>query len=187
MIATRCAQKTWNRKWGRYTEASSDWIEDAASDVLVTYYGLSEWDRPKNEHEFELFAYQGASKTKGREEKRAIVEIGTHGKRVSTDHREENDGDVYADWLAFHHSGSLSHAQKPTQELYLYLLDVMRSLDAAPEEIRRAANRLADSGSIIEFARDNKISLFDAMNEQKRLKTITKRIAEDLADEKKFG
>lgn len=191
MIANRCARKKWHARYAGIS-LSEDGIEDATSDILEAYYALSEYERPQTEIEFEYFSFERARVSLNKEflhenrMKRGKIHSEGGHRFVSKFAPSDSDYDTI-DYMAIRRSGSVGHIQQPTQLIYLYLQDLMKSLEAAPEEIRMAASRLADAGTIIEYARDHNMSLFDAMNEQKRLREITKRIREDIADEKKFG
>lgn len=189
-IAKRCSRKAASHRWSE-RENFGDFIDDSVSDIMEAYYSINEFDRPHNEDEFVEFCFVVARKSLGRERNKqrrefTISEINqtvtTHyaSSKYSYDGQREID---MVDTIIRRWRG----VSPPDQEMLLYIQDILRAVKLAPDDVQRAIFSLADYGSIIEYAKDHQINLFDAMSAIKRSREIISRIAGDIQDEKKFS
>lgn len=178
-IANRAARKA---KWFSRGLKNIDprIADDAAQDVLVLFFSMEDYARPQTEQEFEVFAYEQARRMLQKENVIARREkaVGDF-KKPNMKRVHEIDDDYIFDRIY-----AVGHRVYPQQENILYFLDILRYLDKLPGNYKNAVLRLAKSETIVGFSQDYNISLFDAMAEQRRLRAIVRRIAEDVADDK---
>lgn len=162
--------------------------EDFVSTVVERYYATEEFDRPQTEELFEAFCYETIQELAGKVRRLQKSEISPEG-YAETHAADGNHGKALEHPMEaiLGRYGSIGTIEQPRQENYMQCMDVLRSISKTSEGQQETIRRLFDCGSVVEFAKDSGISLFDAMNEQARIREIVKRIVEDDADERKFG
>lgn len=152
---------------------------------MEAFFSLAEVDRPNNEVAYEAFAYSTAKLYLGRARSLANKEM-KESSIWEALHQGSSLRDSAEQLIDILHSGSVYHHTRAPQESYMMAADILRALKKTPLECQIAASSLLDYDNLVEFSKDQNISLFDAMREQKRLREIIRRVLEDNADEKKF-
>jgi len=165
---------------------SDDW-KDIQSAIIEAFYSLSEFDCPKTEEEFLIWAYNAGQSAIQKKRKHALkieslTQIGHDMLKRSADSgmtTEEEAGEIAM------FRDSLRGRVKPEQESYVHCMDILRSFGRLPDDLQRSARILLDYGDITEFAKERQVSLFDALKEQAYLRTVLRRLMEDDADERR--
>lgn len=160
----------------RYQYGGEELFEDVAQDILCEWISLNEDDRPKTLEEYEVWAYltarialRGTRYGTGREvfagnkltKKTTTLAIANEGlsrdpKKIYSLHESPMDADAYFNAATHRHV-------RPSQILHLECLDALKLISRLPKEKKDLALSVIDYGSIAEYAKDNRVSLFDAM------------------------
>lgn len=174
-IATVAARKAVKRSAHEWNDGL---IEDVSQEVISAYYATSEWSRPKTALEFEAWAYEAAHRARkmfrrqrGSEESdRITYESGNEGSKI--------------DMIASRFD-SMYHHVKPEQLLRCEALDAIRMIGLLPPAEQDLVWAVVRSEDVVGYAKDHKVSLFDAMASMKRARMLMNRLADDIADERK--
>lgn len=157
--------------------AQADMIEDASQEVAVEFFELSDFERPKTENEFEVWAFQRARTLLAR--LRAVSWYETCDELIGADGLTYLRSDIEA-------SDRFTFSIRPHQLIHMEFLDAIRKIDAMGEEDRRLIYSVLKAGDVVGYSEDNGVSLFDAMDRLVHCRLVMNRIADDEADEKKF-
>lgn len=165
-MATRAAKLALRRY---LRTSSSDAIHDIASDVVLEYLALGEAETAEDQESFERFCFNAASRWGKKYRYSRELSIEQYAS-------ETMQGDNY---IALLLSGSTRGRQRPTQELHMEVMDVLRWIDRLPDQDRKTVVGTIDHGDVVEFSKEKNISLFEAMAELKRARSIMDRLRDD--------
>jgi hypothetical protein len=178
-IATKAARKAAQPSFA-FREGCRQSVEDLAGDIVAEYLSNhGELDRAEDQFGFEIWCYALARKLRTNYRNRNEVnaeDVST--KHISNKRDRENNENAF-DFLK---SGSISGRQRPMQEIHMEVLDVLRFVSLLPRAESELVLSIVDYGDVTEFAKDRKISLYDAMVDLQRARTIMSRLRDDEDD-----
>lgn len=179
-IATKAARKAAQPSFS-FREGCRQSIEDLASDIVAEYLSNpAALDAAQDELGFEIWCYTLARKLRTNYRNREEVGAEDVLVRQVSNHRDRETAESAFDLIR---SGSMAGRQRPMQELHMEVLDVLRFVQMLPRADSELVLSIVDYGDITEFAKDRKVSLYDAMADLQRARTIMSRLRDDEVDE----
>lgn len=156
-----------------------DIIEDAAQELAAEFFALPDFEKPKTENEFQIWAF--------REARNFIMRRRSAERYETCDEYTDQFGDTqYKADTVFSQVGLFYARSKPDQLIHMEFLDAIKKIETLGERDRKLVYSVVDAGDVVGYAKDNDVSLFDAMDALAHCRVVMNRIADDLADEKKF-
>lgn len=157
---------------------------------MLAYWELRPDDRPNTQNAFEVWAYKAAKAfchhiKYGNSKDQSMAAVITAGPTAQFNRGIGYEGDL--DESGVMRNFSFLRHNQPMQMLHLEAMDALKMIFSLGAEDQRFVISIVEGGDVVGLAADNNISLFEAMARLKKCRQIMNRIADDLADEKKFA
>ena len=156
-----------------------EFVEDISQELSMDFFALPDFEKPRTEKEFEVWAFYRARTLAGR--------LRSATKHETCDEFIGRHGETQLKSEAFSQVGIYYARVKPNQIIHMEFLDTIRKIEALGEHDKKLVYSVIAAEDVVGYSKDNNVSLFDSMDALARCRTVMNRIADDVADEKKFG